>query len=110
MCEDLAATGAVDVVDFKGQYGLEVEDAEGARRHVRTRPSDVPRRDLEDPHDLPETVAPLAPQSARLLRRDDPLGRRPGDDAGEPDPHGQLKPSRTGGVRTLLDLYAHCEA
>ena len=57
ICEDLAATGAVDVVDFKGQYGLEVEDAQALagmyERVVATFPDDPPEG-------LPSS--PLAPQ------------------------------------------------
>ena len=49
VCEDLAATGAVEVVDFKGQYGIEVEDAAGPGRHVRARGRDVPRRHPRGP-------------------------------------------------------------
>jgi hypothetical protein len=40
LVEEVAATGAVDTIDFKGQYGFEVEDPEAlgaARRSPRAR-------------------------------------------------------------------------
>ena len=63
LCEDLAATGAVDVVDFKGQYGRR------SRTPGRSPPSTgvVAARSRPPssriPHDLPEVAAPLAPTS-----------------------------------------------
>ena len=90
ICEDLAATGAVDVVDFKGQYGMEVEDAAALGAMYERVVATFPDAILEDPHDLPEIAGAARPaHRPRLLRRADPHGRRPRDDAGEPDPHRQ---------------------
>ena len=111
VCEDLAATGAVDVVDFKGQYGMEVEDAGALAamyEHVVATFADAI---LEDPHDLPEIAAPLAPHTGRvsydaLIHSVDDLATTPVS----PIRTVNIKPCRTGGLRALLALYAHCEA
>ena len=88
--EDLAATGAVDVVDFKGQYGMEVEDAEALAAMYEHVVATFPDAILEDPHDLPEIRrGDRAARRPRLLRRADPPGRRPRHDAGQPDPRRQ---------------------
>jgi hypothetical protein len=111
ICQDLAATGAVDVVDFKGQYGLEVEDAAalGAmyERVVATFTDSI----LEDPHDLPEVTGPLAPHTGRVsydapIHSVDDLATTPVN----PIRTVNIKPCRTGSLRALLALYAHCEA
>jgi L-alanine-DL-glutamate epimerase-like enolase superfamily enzyme len=111
MCEDLAATGAVDVVDFKGQYGLEVEDAQALAEMYERVVATFPDAILEDPHDLPETAAPLAPHVGRvsydaLIHSVDDLATTPVN----PIRTVNIKPCRTGGLRSLLALYAHCEA
>ena len=111
VCEDLAATGAVDVVDFKGQYGMEVEDAAGARRHVRARGRDVPRRHPRGPARPARDRRPLAPHTGRvsydaLIHSVDDLATTPVS----PIRTVNIKPCRTGGLRALLALYAHCEA
>jgi L-alanine-DL-glutamate epimerase-like enolase superfamily enzyme len=111
ICEDLAATGAVDVVDFKGQYGMEVEDAQALAEMYERVVSTFPDAILEDPHDLPEVAAPLAPHTGRvsydaLIHSVDDLATTPVN----PIRTVNIKPCRTGGLRALLDLYAHCEA
>jgi hypothetical protein len=111
VCEDLAATGAVDVVDFKGQYGMKVEDEHALvamyERVVATFPDAI----LEDPHDLPGVAEALAPHTARVSY-DAPI-HSVADLATTPvNPIRtvNIKPCRTGGLRALLALYAHCEA
>ena len=111
ICEDLAATGAVDVVDFKGQYGMEVEDAAALGAMYERVVATFPGAILEDPHDLPEIAAPLAPHTGRvsydaLIHSIDDLATTPVN----PIRTVNIKPCRTGGLRALLDLYAHCEA
>ena len=111
VCEDLAATGAVDVVDFKGQYGMEVEDAQALAAMYERVVATFPGAILEDPHDLPEIAEPLAPHTGRVSY--DALIHSVADLATTPvNPIGtvNIKPCRTGGLRALLDLYAHCEA
>ena len=49
ICEDLAATREVDVVDFKGQYGMEVEDEEALAAMYEHVIATFPRRDPRGP-------------------------------------------------------------
>src|SRR5829696_94337 len=110
VCEDLAATGAVDVVDFKGHYGMEVEDpAALAAMYVHVIAS-FPDALLEDPHDRPEIAELIAPHAGRVSY-DAPI-HSVEDLAPTPiSPRTvNVKPCRTGGLRALLALYAHCEA
>jgi L-alanine-DL-glutamate epimerase-like enolase superfamily enzyme len=111
ICEDLAATGAVEVVDFKGQYGMEVEDAAALAAMYERVVATFPDAILEDPHDLPEVAGPLAPHVGRVsydapIHSVDDLATTPVNPIGTVN----IKPCRTGGLRALLALYAHCEA
>jgi L-alanine-DL-glutamate epimerase-like enolase superfamily enzyme len=110
VCEDLAATGAVDVVDFKGQYGLEVEDPAALATMYGHVVATFPDALLEDPHDRPEIAALIAPHAGRVSY-DAPI-HSVDDLAATPiSPRTvNVKPCRTGGLRALLALYAHCEA
>ena len=111
ICEDLAATRAVDVVDFKGQYGMEVEDPPALAAVYEHVIATFPDAILEDPHDLPEVRAALAPHADRvsydaLVTSADDLATTPIN----PIRVVNIKPCRTGSVRRLLALYARCEA
>ena len=66
ICEDLAATGAVDIVDFKGQYGMEIEDPEALATMYRHVIATFPDALLEDAHDLPEIAELIAPHAGRV--------------------------------------------
>jgi L-alanine-DL-glutamate epimerase-like enolase superfamily enzyme len=65
---------------------------------------------LEDPHDLPGIAEVLAPHAERVSY-DAPI-RSVDDLASVPIPPRvvNVKPSRIGGIRPLLELYARCEA
>ena len=111
ICEDLAATSAVDVVDFKGQYGMEVEDPQALAAMYEHVIATFPDAILEDPHDLPEVQAALAAHADRvsydaLITSADDLATTPIN----PIRVVNIKPCRTGGLRRLLALYARCEA
>jgi L-alanine-DL-glutamate epimerase-like enolase superfamily enzyme len=111
VCKNLAATGAVDVVDFKGQYGMEVEDAGALAAMYERVVATFPDAILEDPHDLPEIAEPLAPHVGRVsydapIHSVDDLATTPVN----PIRTVNIKPCRTGGLRALLGLYAHCDA
>ena len=69
----MAATGTVEIVDFKGRYGLEVEDEEEIVAMFGRAIAAFPEALLEDGHELPELVALLERRGADLLRRADPL-------------------------------------
>jgi L-alanine-DL-glutamate epimerase-like enolase superfamily enzyme len=101
---EVAATGAVDVIDFKGRYGLEVEDEAALIAMYREVVARFPEAILEDPHDLPAVAKIVAPHAARVSF-DAPIATV----ADITTPTINVKPSRIGSVRALLDIYDHCE-
>jgi L-alanine-DL-glutamate epimerase-like enolase superfamily enzyme len=110
LLRSVAATGAVDTIDFKGQYGLDVKEPDALvglyERVVELFPEAV----LEDPHDLPGVAEVLAPVADRVSY-DAPI-RSAADLATTPITVRTInvKPSRVGRIRPLLELYEHCEA
>ena len=111
VCEDLAATGAVEVIDFKGQYRMEVEDEDALAAMYGHVLATFPDAILEDPHDLPAVAAAIAPHAARvsydaLITSADDLATTPVN----PIRVVNIKPCRTGSLRALLALYARGEA
>jgi L-alanine-DL-glutamate epimerase-like enolase superfamily enzyme len=106
----VAGTGAVDVVDFKGRYGLAVEDESALVAMYEAVLERFDEAILEDPHDLPEVDALIETRAARVSF-DAPI-------AGVHDVVAaafgarivNVKPSRIGSLRALLDVYAHCDA
>jgi L-alanine-DL-glutamate epimerase-like enolase superfamily enzyme len=110
LIEQIAAADVVDTIDFKGCYGIEVKD-EGALEAMYERVLDAfPDAILEDPHDLPAITERVAPHAARVSY-DAPVHCAE-DLASTAISPGtvNVKPSRTGGLRALMGLYAHCEA
>jgi hypothetical protein len=110
LIERVAATGAVEIVDFKGQYGLEI----GERAALVTMYERVlvafPDALLEDAHDLPEVTALLEPEADRISY-DAPIAAAADLDATPLTPRAvNVKPCRVGDIRALLDLYTACEA
>jgi L-alanine-DL-glutamate epimerase-like enolase superfamily enzyme len=109
LVEALAATGAVDIVDFKGQYGLEVADEAllaGMYELVLDRFSDAL---LEDPHDLPD-IAPLVASHVARVSYDAPIHEVA--DLGATAHAARtvnIKPSRIGSLAMLFAIYDHCE-
>ncbi len=107
---DLVATGAVDTIDFKGMYGIEVEDRDALLALYDRVLAAFEAANLEDAHDDPEVARRLEPHAARLAY-DAPI-HSVDDLAATPLPARifNVKPSRTGGLRPLLALYERCEA
>jgi L-alanine-DL-glutamate epimerase-like enolase superfamily enzyme len=109
LVDEAAATAAVDTIDFKGHYGLEVEDpAALALLYDRVLRS-FPDAYLEDPHDLPEIARRLGDQLERVSY-DAPI--RSADDIGATPLAARVinvKPSRIGSLRELFEIYARCE-
>jgi len=105
----VAGTGAVDVIDFKGRYGMPVEDEAALLAMYEAVLERFGGAILEDPHDLPAVAALIAPHAARVSF-DAPIAT-PGDidTAAFGARIVNVKPSRIGSVRSLLDVYAHCE-
>jgi hypothetical protein len=96
---ELAATGLVRTVDFKGRYGLEVEGVFGPVYEAVVEL--LPEALIEDPH---EGVDGLP---AERVAFDAPIKRVA--DIGDTRTI-NVKPSRIGSLRALLDIYTHCEA
>ena len=109
LVDEVAATGAVDTIDFKGHYRIEVKDPEALAAlydHVLTA---FPNAYLEDPHDLPEIAQRLADHLDRVSY-DAPI--HSADDIGATPLAGRVvnvKPTRIGSLRPLFEVYARCQ-
>ena len=109
LLDDLALTGAVQQVDFKGQYGLEVEDEDALAVLYERVVAAFPEAILEDPHDLPAITAIVRPHEDRVAY-DAPI--HSAQDLATTPLRSRIvnvKPSRIGSLRGLFELYAHCE-
>ncbi|HEY6887665.1 MAG TPA: hypothetical protein VI300_07800 [Solirubrobacter sp.] len=100
---DLAGLGCVATVDFKGRYGLEVEDEAALIAMYRVVLAGFDGALFEDPHELPEVEALLEPVRHRLAL-DAPIHRA----ADVSTPTINVKPSRIGGLQPLLEIYEWC--
>jgi hypothetical protein len=109
LVDEVAATGAVDTIDFKGHYGFEVEDPEALGALYDHVLAAFPDAYLEDPHDLPEIAARLGDHLERVSY-DSPIRRA--EDIGATPLAARVvnvKPSRIGNVHALFDVYARCQ-
>ncbi|HZO36983.1 MAG TPA: hypothetical protein VFB41_08920 [Solirubrobacteraceae bacterium] len=106
----LAATGAVESVDFKGQYhGTIVDSAPDPALYERVL-RELPEAWIEDPHTgSPEVDAVLAAHRDRVSW-DAPI-HSVADILDRPWPPRlvNIKPSRLGPLRDLFAAYEHCE-
>jgi L-alanine-DL-glutamate epimerase-like enolase superfamily enzyme len=107
---ELVATGAVDSVDFKGLYAGSIVDQPADPVLYRRVVEAFPEAWIEDPALTPETDAVLAPHRERFSW--DALIHSIEDIESLPYPPRMvnIKPSRLGGLRSLLDAYDHCAA
>ena len=108
LVDAVAATGAVDTIDFKGHYGLEVKDPEALGALYDRVLLAFPDAYLEDPHDLPEVARRLGDHAERVSY-DAPI--RSSDDIGTTPLAARainVKPCRIGSLRELFDVYARC--
>jgi L-alanine-DL-glutamate epimerase-like enolase superfamily enzyme len=109
LIDELVDTAAVEIVDFKGQYGLDVEDEQALLDMYGRVVKAFPDALLEDAHDRPELTALLAGEDR--IAYDAPIHAPADLDATPLRPRAvNIKPCRVGDLRTLLDLYATCEA
>lgn len=107
---ELAATGAVDILDLKGQYKGTVVDVETDPALYRRLAEAFPDALLEDPDLTPETREVLAPHMERVTW-DAPIHSVADIEALEVAPQAiNIKPSRLGGIRSLFDTYDYCES
>src|SRR5207253_4112444 len=82
LVKEVAATGAVDTIDFKGQYGFEVKDPEALAALYDHVLAAFPDAYLEDPHDLPEIEQRLGDHPERVpydapIREAEDIGATP---------------------------------
>lgn len=108
LVDEVAATGAVDTIDFKGLYGLEVTDAEALGALYDRVLAAFPDAYLEDPHDLPEVARRLRDHVARVAYDAPILAAADIDATPLPGRAVNVKPSRIGTLRALLEVYARC--
>lgn len=109
VCAELAATGAVDVLDLKGHYRGTPVDVETDVRLYELVFESFPDAIVEDP-DVGEATLPLLAKHAERISFDAPI-HSVEDLATLPFPirHLNIKPSRIGSLAGLLALYEHCE-
>jgi hypothetical protein len=108
LIDEVAATGAVDTIDFKGHYGLEIKDPDALAPLYDHVIAAFPDAYLEDPHDRPEIAQRLGAHLDRVSY-DAPI--HSADDIGATPLAGRavnVKPSRIGTLSRLLDVYARC--
>jgi L-alanine-DL-glutamate epimerase-like enolase superfamily enzyme len=105
---ELVATGAVDSVDFKSFYSGTVVDQPADPVLYRRVVEAFPEAWIEDPALTPETDALLAPHRERFSW-DAPIHSIEDiESLAYPPRMVNIKPSRLGGLRSLLDAYDYC--
>jgi hypothetical protein len=108
LVDEVAATRAVDTIDFKGHYGFDVEDPQALGALYDHVLAAFPDAYLEDPHDLPEIAQRLGDHLERVSY-DSPI--RSAEDIGATPLAARavnVKPSRIGSLRALFEVYARC--
>jgi L-alanine-DL-glutamate epimerase-like enolase superfamily enzyme len=108
LVDEVAATAAVDTIDFKGHYGIEVEDPEALGALYDHVLAAFPDAYLEDPHDRPEVAERLADHLDRVSY-DSPI--RCAADIGATPLAARVvnvKPCRIGSLSELFEVYARC--
>jgi hypothetical protein len=106
----VAATGAVEIIDFKGHYGLEYGELPDLLAMYARVIAAFPDALLEDAHDLPEVAELLAPEAHRISY-DAPIHTAADLDATPLKPVAvNIKPCRVGDLRSLITVYAETAA
>ncbi len=110
LIEELAVTGAVDSVDFKGQYRGTTVDAPPDADLYRRVAEGLPHAWLEDPGLTPETEAVLEPHVERVTWDAIVHSVEDIESLRWPPKTVNVKPSRFGSVERLFAAYDYCEA
>jgi hypothetical protein len=106
---ELAATGAIDSVDLKGQYEGTVVDQPPDPALYRRVIEGFPEAWIEDPNVTDETRPILEPQAARITW-DAPIHSvQDIEDVPWPPRTINIKPSRFGSIRRLFEAYDFCD-
>ena len=108
LIEELVATEAVESVDFKGYYSGSIVDQPADPVLYRRVVEAFPRAWIEDPALTEETEPILAPHRDRFSW--DAIIHSIADIESLPYPPRMvnIKPSRLGGLKNLMDAYDHC--
>ena len=106
----IAAVEGVATIDFKGHYGLEVEDEAALLAMYERTLATFTEVIFEDPHDLPAVLELVAPLSDRVsydapITSVESIGATP-----VAVRIVNVKPCRVGRLEELSRLYAHCES
>jgi len=104
---ELAATGTVDVIDFKGAYKGTPVDVDTDPELYRRVADAFPNAYLEDPDLNEETTPVLEPHSHRITW--DAALHSLADVVERNSKAINSKPSRFGSLRELMSVYEHCE-
>ncbi len=107
---ELAATGAVDSIDFKGQYRGTVVDTPPDAALYRRVAEGLPEAWLEDPALTDETVPVLEAHRERVTWDAVIHSVEDIESLRWPPRTVNVKPSRFGSVERLFAAYDHCEA
>ena len=108
LIDEVAATGAVEIVDFKGHYGLETGELPELMTMYERVIEAFPDALLEDAHDLPEITRLL--EGETRISYDAPIHDAADLDATPLPPQAvNIKPCRVGDLRSLFDVYAAVE-
>jgi hypothetical protein len=109
LMDRVAATGAVEIVDFKGHYDLELGEMPALLAMYERAIETFPDALLEDAHDLPDVTAMLAPHTHRISY-DAPIYTVESLDTTPLPPAAvNIKPCRVGHLASLFELYAAVE-
>jgi hypothetical protein len=111
LVDELAATGAVESVDFKGHYSGTVVDVEPDPALYERVLHRLPEAWIEDPHSGVEAIDRILEPHRDRVSWDAPI-HSVADIESRPWPPKMVnvKPSRLGPLRELFAAYAHCEA
>ena len=109
LVNDLAATGAIDSVDLKGQYEGTVVDQPPDPELYRRVAEGFPDAYLEDPALTDETDAVLEPYHDRVTWAAPIHSVADVEGLSFPPRVLNSKPSRFGRLQEVLDFYAYCE-
>ncbi|MGE4425065.1 MAG: hypothetical protein AB7G37_01275 [Solirubrobacteraceae bacterium] len=106
----VAAVEGVATIDFKGQYGIEVEDEAALRAMYERTLATFTEAVFEDPHDDPAVLELLKPIADRVsydapITTVESIGALPVEVRIV-----NVKPCRVGRLEELSRLYAHCES
>lgn len=106
----VAAVDGVETIDFKGQYGLEVDDETALLAMYERTLATFTEAVFEDPHDHPAVLEMLAPFAERVSY-DAPITSVESISETSITPRIiNVKPCRVGRLSELSRLYAHCES